>query len=287
MSVRRPASKSIEKDVLTASRRRCCLCVFLVGRDEVRKGQIAHINRDRSDSRFENLVFLCLEHHDEYDGRTSQSKGFSGEEVRAYRDQLYRKNGEFPSASEIKAMAESAELAPLPETTEYELVRRRFSDELNFTAASWRFPLWQVANQPDLFAYKAGNRSDGVCLIERIDLPDSRIVIACIEVAGNPGNSITNCVEELCFQVSERFEIPAERLVWLEHYDYYEDAEWSVVDFKRTPPDRPFEDPTWTRMTPEMWREMRLRPKKNLKHRHGQYESKITKLFHWPSEAIL
>ncbi len=142
-------------------------------------------------------------------------------------------------------------------------MRTRFSKDLEFTRKPWRYPLWQVANEPELFAYKAGNRADGVCLVERIDLPDGRIVISCIAVTGNPGNSITNCVEELCFQVCERFEIPAEKLVWLEHYDYDDDAEWNMVEFKRMPPDRPFEDPTWIRMTPEMWRDLRLRTKKN------------------------
>jgi len=287
MKVRRPASKSVENAVLTASRRRCCLCVFLVGRDEVRKGQIAHLNHDRSDSRFENLVFLCLEHHDEDDGQPSQSKGLTLEEVRSYRERLYSKNGELPTAAELTALAESTELSPLPETSEYEEARGRFPKDLEFTRNPWRFPLWQVANEPELFAYKAGNRSDGVCLIERIDLPDGRIVVSCIAVTGNPGNSITNCVEELCFQVCERFEIPAERLVWLEHYDYNDDAEWSVVEFKRMPPDRPFEDPTWTRMTPEMWRDLRLKPKNRLRRWHNSYKSKITKLFHWPDEAIL
>jgi hypothetical protein len=277
----------VERDVFVASRRRCCLCVFLDGREDVRRGQIAHLNRDRSDSRSENLVFLCLEHHDEYDTRRSQSKGFSTEEVRAYRDRLYRGNGEVPSTGQIIVMDAPTNLTPLPGANEYEILRQRFRRELDFTSARWRFPMWQVANQPELFAYKAGNGSDGVCLIERIDLPDRRIVVACIEMAGNPGNSITNCVEELCFQVCERFEIPADRLVWLEHYDYIEDSDWSLVDFKRMPPNRPFEDPKWTPMSWKMWRELRLKPRKRLTHRHGNYESELRKLFHWPSEAIL
>ena len=284
---RRPASRSVEEQVLTASHRRCCLCVFLTGRDDVRKGQIAHLNRDRSDSHFQNLVFLCLEHHDEYDSRPSQSKGLTLAEVREYRDRLYSRNGESLTNAELSALAESTELSPLPETSEYEQVRIRFSKELKFTSNPWRYPLWQVANEPELFAYKAGNRADGVCLIERIDLPDGRIVISCIAVTGNPGNSITNCVEELCFQVCERFEIPAEKLVWLEHYDYDDDSEWSMVEFKRMPPDRPFEDPVWTRMTLEMWHDLRLRPKKRLHRWRNSYKSKITKLFHWPDEAIL
>ena len=37
---------------------------------------------------FENLVFLCLSHHDEYDSRRSQSKGLLLEEVREYRNKI-------------------------------------------------------------------------------------------------------------------------------------------------------------------------------------------------------
>jgi hypothetical protein len=283
-----PASKSVEKDVLTASRRRCCLCAFLLNRNDIRQGQIAHLNRDPSDSRFENLVFLCLEHHDDYDSRREQSKGFSSLEVQEYRDRLYSKYKTSTKISSQQLTATDAvELAPLPETSQYERLRKRFDRELRFTSAPWKYPLWQVANEPDFFAYKAGNRCDGVCLLERIDLPDGRIVIACIETAGNLGNSVTNCVEALCFQVCERFDIPAERLVWLEHYDYDERGEWSMVTFARRPPENPFENPKWTTMTPEMWRDLQLKPKKRLDKWRGHFISKLTKLFHWPTEAIL
>jgi len=276
-----------ERDVLIASRRRCCLCFFLNGVDEVRKGQIAHLNRDRSDSRFENLVYLCLEHHDEYDSRTSQSRGFSAAEVRDYRDRLYAANTQFNLIAKHSSDAEDSELSPLQETTDYQKVRKNFHDQLSFTLRTWRSPLWQVANEPELFAYKAGNGMDGVCLIERIDIPDGRIVLACIDVAGNPGNSITNCVEELCFQVCERFDIPTEKLVWLEHYDTFGDAEWNVVTFSQFPPNGPFQDPKWSKMTPAMWRSLRLRPKKRLKVSFGHFESKLDKLFPWPDKAIL
>src|SRR5947207_3144938 len=132
MKIRKPSSKSVEKEVVVASRRRCCLCVFLAGRDDVRKGQIAHLNGDPSDSCFENLVFLCFEHHDEYDSQPSQSKGLTLEEVKEYRDRLYSKNGQSPTSTELKTLAQSVELSPLPETSEYEEVRIRFSKELEF-----------------------------------------------------------------------------------------------------------------------------------------------------------
>jgi len=276
MGKRMPSGKSVEKDVVTASRRRCCLCVFLLGQDNVCNGQIVHLNRDPSDSRFENLVFLCLEHHDQYDTRRSQSKGFLPLEVQEYRDRLYAR---YPAATKTPSEPFAVELEPLAETSQYERLRKRFDRELHVTSAPWRYPLWQVANEPEFFAYKSGNRCDGVCLVERIDLPDGRIVIACIETAGNPGNSITNNVEMLCFQVCERFDIPAERLVWLEHYDYDEDAEWSMVTFQRRPPEHPFEDPRWTTMNPEIWRGLKLKPRKPLEKWRGHFRSKLRSFF--------
>ena len=111
-------------------------------------------------------------------------------------------------------------------------------------------------------------------------------MIACIETAGNPGTSITNCVEDICFQVCERFDVPADRLVWLEHYDDNEYSDWSLVTFERKPPLSPFQNPRWVDVTPETWRSLMLRPKRKLKSWHGSYESKLTKLFDWPTEAI-
>jgi hypothetical protein len=282
----RVRNRTAENAVLLASRRRCCLCVFLDDFEGRRVGQIAHLNRSRDDSRFENLVYLCLEHHAEFDSRSGQSKGLSIEEVREYRNRLYARNSEFRHEAQTVDDASQIKLGGASENSPYDLVRQRFRDELEYISGSWRFPLWQVANEPELFAYKAGNRADGVCLIERIDLPDGKIVVACIQPPGNPGNSITNCVEELCFQVCERFEIPPDRLVWLEHYEADRTGEWKLVTFKRLPPQRPFEDPSWIDMTPEMWSKLRLQPRKKLRHTGFSYESKLRKLFSWPTENL-
>lgn len=81
--------KSVETDLLTASRRRFALCFGLNGLSRPRPGQIAHVDRDASNSALQNLAWLCLEHHDEYDSRRSQSKGFTPDELRRYRDELY------------------------------------------------------------------------------------------------------------------------------------------------------------------------------------------------------
>ena len=74
--------------LLASARRRCCICVALTGDLSEKKGQIAHLDRDSSNSNPDNLAFLCLEHHDEYDSRASQSKGLTIEEVKRYRAEL-------------------------------------------------------------------------------------------------------------------------------------------------------------------------------------------------------
>lgn len=80
----------MQKQVLLKSRRRCCLCFWLDGVDEVVKGQIAHLDQDASNNTFENLAFLCFKHHDEYDSRPNVSKGLQQPEVAQWRDELYK-----------------------------------------------------------------------------------------------------------------------------------------------------------------------------------------------------
>ena len=74
---RKRISTETEKQVLLKSRRRCCLCFWLDGVDEVQKGQIAHLDQNNQNPQVGNLVFLCLEHHDEYDGTTRIAKGLT------------------------------------------------------------------------------------------------------------------------------------------------------------------------------------------------------------------
>ena len=87
---RKAISESVQTRVLLSSRRRCCLCFWLKGDDEVKKGQLAHLDGDHANSIEDNLAFLCLEHHDEYDGTPSVSKGLREREVRQWRNELYK-----------------------------------------------------------------------------------------------------------------------------------------------------------------------------------------------------
>jgi len=90
MSKRKKIPKKAESEILVKSRRRCCLCYGLFGDFRVKQGQIAHISHDSSNNNLENLVFLCLEHHDNFDSQTSQSKAMTESEVRFYRGILYK-----------------------------------------------------------------------------------------------------------------------------------------------------------------------------------------------------
>jgi hypothetical protein len=85
--------------VLVASARRCCICFGLKRDSRIKQGQIAHLDRNHSNKDFKNLAFMCFCHHDQYDTKTSQSKGFTQSEVKYYRDLLYRWVSDFQSGT--------------------------------------------------------------------------------------------------------------------------------------------------------------------------------------------
>ena len=85
---RKNIPKKRETEVLHGSRRRCALCFAYSFDYEFKKGQIAHIDRNPQNNELSNLAFLCLSHHDEYDGKTSQSKGWTPEELMKAREDL-------------------------------------------------------------------------------------------------------------------------------------------------------------------------------------------------------
>ncbi len=89
MSDRPKVHSSVEEQVLTASRRRCAICFGLHRETTIKRGQIAHIDGRPSNNDLDNLVFLCLNHHEEYDATSRQAKGITQKEVRTYRDELY------------------------------------------------------------------------------------------------------------------------------------------------------------------------------------------------------
>lgn len=83
----------VQTNVLVHSRRRCCICFGLNRDTSLKAGQIAHIDRNSANSAEDNLAYLCLEHHDEYDSRKSQSKGLTPGEIKRFRKELHNALG--------------------------------------------------------------------------------------------------------------------------------------------------------------------------------------------------
>jgi hypothetical protein len=86
--VRKAVPQATQVEVLAACRRRCAICFGLNRDTGIKPGQIAHLDRDAANPSFANLVFLCLEHHDQFDSRARQSKGLTSDEVRRFRREL-------------------------------------------------------------------------------------------------------------------------------------------------------------------------------------------------------
>ena len=102
-------------------------------------------------------------------------------------------------------------------------------------------------------------------------LKDGRIVVICSELPDNPGTSVTNFAEELAALVCAEYCIPADNLVWIEHYPPDEPrhglrrgkASWDLVTFKVALGDGEqtvFDEPQWRPMREADWRELGLTP---------------------------
>ena len=83
------------------SLRRCAFCFGLNKDHGLKEGQIAHVDQDRSNSKYANLAWLCLPHHNTYDGKTSQSKNLTRKELLHFRDMLYKYNAELPISTQV------------------------------------------------------------------------------------------------------------------------------------------------------------------------------------------
>jgi hypothetical protein len=89
MNARTHIPEHIQHRVLDRSRRRCALCVHFDNDWSQKEGQIAHLDRDPSNFAEDNLAFLCLPHHDDYDTKRRQTKNLTIPEAKTARDRLY------------------------------------------------------------------------------------------------------------------------------------------------------------------------------------------------------
>lgn len=89
MNARTRIPEEIQHRVLDRSRRRCALCVHFDNDWSQKEGQIAHLDRDPANFAEDNLAFLCLPHHDNYDTQRRQTKNLTIREAKTARDRLY------------------------------------------------------------------------------------------------------------------------------------------------------------------------------------------------------
>ena len=85
---RNSASERVQTNVLLKSRRRCSICFGLNRDTAIKQGQIAHIDKNPANNEEGNLVFLCFDHHDQYDSTTRQGKNLTSREVKEFRQEL-------------------------------------------------------------------------------------------------------------------------------------------------------------------------------------------------------
>lgn len=133
----RMRSDSADARVLIASLRRCCLCFALTNDASRKKGQLAHIDRDRTKTTEENLAFLCLDHHEEYDSKPSTTKRMTPRELHEYKRALEAAvaNGAIPGiASAATRELRWAVIEIAEESAWYEIER---VDQEEFSYFSW------------------------------------------------------------------------------------------------------------------------------------------------------
>ena len=85
---RKKVRNSDKELVLLRSGRVCGFCYGLNQDKTVKAGQIAHLDRNNQNGDIDNLMFMCLVHHNEYDSTTSQAVGFTIGEAKVYRNRV-------------------------------------------------------------------------------------------------------------------------------------------------------------------------------------------------------
>jgi hypothetical protein len=65
------------------------VCFHLDGDLKQKSGQIAHLDGDWTNEAEDNLAWMCMPHHSEYDSTTSQHKNYTIAEIKEMRRRLY------------------------------------------------------------------------------------------------------------------------------------------------------------------------------------------------------
>ena len=229
---RKKTPVQVETALFDKSRRRCCVCFSLQGDFSQKKGQIAHLDRNPANAVLENLAWLCLDHHDEYDSITSQSKGLTTAEVKFYRDELYQAIQEKFAVLQVETLEEASSNLWTEDMREVlrEMLGNKIADKM--------------------IKYRGYGPFIGLCRLRIYKESGRKPVIIVTQFPDNPGTSITNVAEGLARQVYvQELKRPDQGMTWIEHYtqDDTVPESYMLVTFRQVGEE--FSDPKWEDLT--------------------------------------
>lgn len=127
----------VADEVLIKCLRRCALCWYLEDNLTWRKGQLAHIDRNRLNANADNAAYLCTRHHDEYDSRPSQTKRITPKELKNAQTTLH----------EILQSREWLRIANQSIAPEKRPKRRKLKDGVSLEVYDRRIPFYRATLQ--------------------------------------------------------------------------------------------------------------------------------------------
>jgi antitoxin component of RelBE/YafQ-DinJ toxin-antitoxin module len=97
-----------------------------------------------------------------------------------------------------------------------------------------------------LYNFKGFFDKPAQCKIDIFKKENGNIIVLATEIKGNSGTSVTNACELLMKQVIEEFEIPMEKLIWIEKY--YDEEHYDIVHTTYNYYTHAFEKTSWKRL---------------------------------------
>lgn len=100
--------------------------------------------------------------------------------------------------------------------------------------------------------YEHPTPHNGYCRVRiyKPEEPGDQYVVVITELADNPGQSVTNCVEQLAAEIIMAHALPSSETVFVEHYEEAErgsDSEtYDLVTFSRGVPETVLRGGAWT-----------------------------------------
>lgn len=68
------------------------------------------------------------------------------------------------------------------------------------------------------FIFDGIGNCQSICDLEIVFADNDDVILIATEKTDNPGTSVTNALEDLIYQVVERYNFDMEKIIWIEHY---------------------------------------------------------------------